>query len=139
MIIYYLYIYIYIYIYTHTHIYIHIHIQVHLKKFDYREKVIFFSVSQKPNQLSLKSRLIINLYTDTFPTRPTCLLLYLLLVCVAHAHLFSEVQKLNFTKNARLGFQDGAEHDSRVASSEKTLQFFLCFICYFVVLLAGCC
>ncbi len=35
--------------------------------------------------------------------------------------------------------QDGAEHGSRVASSEKTLQFFICFICYFVVLRAGCC
>ncbi len=36
-------------------------------------------------------------------------------------------------------FQDGAEHGSRVASSEKTLQFFVCFICYFVVLRVGCC
>ncbi len=35
--------------------------------------------------------------------------------------------------------QDGAEHGSRVASSEKTLQFFVCFICYFVVLRVGCC
>ncbi len=44
-------------------------------------------------QLSVKSKLIINLDTDAFSTRPTCLLLYLLLVCVAHAHLFSEVKK----------------------------------------------
>ncbi len=28
-------------------------------------------------------------------------------------------------------FQDGAEHGSRVASSEKTLQLFVCFICSF--------
>ncbi len=35
--------------------------------------------------------------------------------------------------------QDGAEHGSRVASFEKTLQFFVCFICYFVVLRVGCC
>ncbi len=38
-----------------------------------------------------------------------------------------------------LMIQDGAEHGSRVASSEKTLQFFVCFICYFVVLHVGCC
>ncbi len=28
--------------------------------------------------------------------------------------------------------EDGTEHGSHVASSEKTLQFFVCFICYFV-------
>ncbi len=39
-----------------------------------------------------------NLDTDTFSTRPTCLLLYLLLVCVAHAHLFSEVKKNKIKK-----------------------------------------
>ncbi len=31
--------------------------------------------------------------------------------------------------------QDGAEDGSRVASSGKTLQFFVCFICFFVVIL----
>ncbi len=38
------YIYIYIYIYTHTHTHTHMHacIQVHLKKFEYREKVSIF-------------------------------------------------------------------------------------------------
>ncbi len=30
--------------------------------------------------------------------------------------------------------QDGAEYGSRVASSEKTFQFFVCFISFFVVL-----
>ncbi len=35
--------------------------------------------------------------------------------------------------------QDGAEHGSRVASSEKTLQFFRMFYLLFVVLRAGCC
>ncbi len=30
--------------------------------------------------------------------------------------------------------QDGAEDGSRVASSEKTLQVFVCFVCFFVVL-----
>ncbi len=35
--------------------------------------------------------------------------------------------------------QDGAEDDSRVASSGKTLQFFVCFICFFVVLRVRCC
>ncbi len=60
------------------------------------------SVSQKPNQLSVKGRIIVNLDTDTFSTRPTCLLLYLLLVCVAHAYLFSEVQKkVLHNENAR--------------------------------------
>ncbi len=29
--------------------------------------------------------------------------------------------------------QDGAEYDSRVASAEKTLQFFVCFICFFLL------
>ncbi len=28
---------------------------------------------------------------------------------------------------------DGAEYGSRVASSEKTLQFFVCFICFFLL------
>ncbi len=40
-----------------------------------------------------------NLDTDTFSTRPTCLLLYLLLVCVGHAHLFSEVKKKTCLKS----------------------------------------
>ncbi len=35
--------------------------------------------------------------------------------------------------------QDGAEDGSRVASSGKTLQFFVCFICFFVVLRVRCC
>ncbi len=35
--------------------------------------------------------------------------------------------------------QDGAEDGSRVASSGKTLQFFVCFICFFVVLCVRCC
>ncbi len=35
--------------------------------------------------------------------------------------------------------QDGAEDGSRVASSGKTLQFFVCFICLFVVLRVRCC
>ncbi len=35
--------------------------------------------------------------------------------------------------------QDGGEYGSRVASSEKTLQFFVCFICFFVVLRVRCC
>ncbi len=36
-------------------------------------------------------------------------------------------------------WQDGAEDGSRVASSGKTLQFFVCFICFFVVLCVRCC
>ncbi len=35
--------------------------------------------------------------------------------------------------------QDGAEYGSRVASSGKTLQFFVCFISFFVVLHVRCC
>ncbi len=35
--------------------------------------------------------------------------------------------------------QDGAEDGSRVACSGKTLQFFVCFICFFVVLCVRCC
>ncbi len=35
--------------------------------------------------------------------------------------------------------QDGAEDGSRVASSGKTLQFFVCSICFFVVLRVRCC
>ncbi len=35
--------------------------------------------------------------------------------------------------------QDGAEHGSHVASSEKTLQVFVCFVCLFVVLRVRCC
>ncbi len=35
--------------------------------------------------------------------------------------------------------QDGAEDGSRVACSGKTLQFFVCFICFFVVLRVRCC
>ncbi len=34
--------------------------------------------------------------------------------------------------------QDGAENGRRVASSGKTLQFFVCFICFFVVLRVRC-
>ncbi len=33
----------------------------------------------------------------------------------------------------------GAEDGSRVACSGKTLQFFVCFICFFVVLRVRCC
>ncbi len=44
---------------------------------------------------------------------------------------------LNITEHYLI--QDGAEHGSRVASSEKTLQFFVNFISYFVVLRVGCC
>ncbi len=33
----------------------------------------------------------------------------------------------------------GAEDGRRVASSGKTLQFFVCFICFFVVLRVRCC
>ncbi len=44
-----------------------------------------------------------------------------------------------FLNSSSTLIQDGAEHGSRVASSEKTLQFFVCFICYFVVLCVGCC
>ncbi len=36
-------------------------------------------------------------------------------------------------------FQDGAEYGSHVATSEKTLQFFVCFTCIFVVLCVRCC
>ncbi len=35
--------------------------------------------------------------------------------------------------------QDGAEDGSRVASSGKTLQFFVSFISFFVVLRVRCC
>ncbi len=35
--------------------------------------------------------------------------------------------------------QDGAEYGRRVASSGNTLQFFVCFICFFVVLRVRCC
>ncbi len=35
--------------------------------------------------------------------------------------------------------QDGAEDGSRVACSGKTLQFFVCFICFFDVLRVRCC
>ncbi len=35
--------------------------------------------------------------------------------------------------------QDGAEYGSRVVSSRKTLQFFVCFISFFVVLRIRCC
>ncbi len=35
--------------------------------------------------------------------------------------------------------QDGAEDGSRVASSDKSLQVFVCFVCFFVVLRVRCC
>ncbi len=35
--------------------------------------------------------------------------------------------------------QDGAEYGRRVASSGNTLQFFVCFISFFVVLHVRCC
>ncbi len=41
-------------------------------------------------------------------------------------------------QDANIVFQDGAEYGSRVASSEETLQFFVCFICFFVVLSVRC-
>ncbi len=57
----------------------------------------------------------------------------------SHASILYFLEKCpNFMLSKSL-FQDGAEHGSRVASSEKTLQFFVCFICYFVVLCVGCC
>ncbi len=46
----------------------------------------------------------------------------------------------NTGSNLRLlRFQDGAEDGSRVASSEKTLQVFVCFVSFFVVLRVRCC
>ncbi len=43
------------------------------------------------------------------------------------------------TAASKIKNQDGAEDGSRVASSGKTLQFFVCFICFFVVLRVRCC
>ncbi len=45
----------------------------------------------------------------------------------------------NFTSVHACPAKDGAEDGSRVASSGKTLQFFVCFICFFVVLCVRCC
>ncbi len=36
-------------------------------------------------------------------------------------------------------YQDGAKDGSPVASSDKTLQVFICFVCFFVVLRVRCC
>ncbi len=41
--------------------------------------------------------------------------------------------------NFKMRSQDGAKDGSRVACSGKTLQFFVCFICFFVVLRVRCC
>ncbi len=38
-----------------------------------------------------------------------------------------------FRAHPRYFLQDGAEDGSRVASSEKTLQVFVCFVCFSVV------
>ncbi len=46
-----------------------------------------------------------------------------------------EIWKVKMAKES----QDGAEDGSRVASSGKTLQFFVCSICFFVVLRVRCC
>ncbi len=46
------------------------------------------------------------------------------------------MNKWNFPVESK---QNGAEDGSRVASSGKTLQFFVCFICFFVVLRVRCC
>ncbi len=48
--------------------------------------------------------------------------------------------EITFRRNEITSFsQDGAEDGSRVACSGKTLQFFVCFICFFVVLRVRCC
>ncbi len=45
----------------------------------------------------------------------------------------------NFVYVSTRSIQDGTENGYRVASSGKTLQFFVCFICFFVVLRVKCC
>ncbi len=50
--------------------------------------------------------------------------------------MFSEWDELEVLEG---DIQDGAEDGSRVARSGKTLQFFVCFICFFVVLRVRCC
>ncbi len=47
-------------------------------------------------------------------------------------------RQMNIDSDSALS-QDGAEDGSRVASSGKTLQFFVCFICFFCVLRVRCC
>ncbi len=49
------------------------------------------------------------------------------------------MEKVNKNKVFGQDGQDGAEDGSRVACSGKTLQFSVCFICFFVVLHVRCC
>ncbi len=48
-------------------------------------------------------------------------------------------QAIKATPLRQFKSQDGAEDGSRVACSGKTLQFFVCFICFVVVLRVRCC
>ncbi len=57
-------------------------------------------------------------------------------ICI---YWFSCLNTLKLLVNMLQMSQDGAEDGSRVASSGKTLQFFVCFICFFVVLRVRCC
>ncbi len=66
------------------------------------------------------------------------------IVSYSYGHQHLDVKKVSFflfrlVLVDHLVDQDGAEHGSRVAISGKTLQFFVCFICYFVVLHVGRC
>ncbi len=47
-----------------------------------------------------------------------------------YIYIYIYIYKRNIQENHLDSYQDGAEDGSRVASSEKTLQVFVCFVCF---------
>ncbi len=98
--------------------------------------VLFFSLSQQ-KAISHTASKPSHKGATAFQTWPRCDQLYSNIYINYLAHCLHQGNLL--FKTYFVLKQDGAEYGSRVASSEKTLQFFVCFISFFVVLRVRCC